>query len=188
MIQNDTHTYAKIYLLKSWSGTNSFLYAYLERRDSMLDALSTFITNNNAFVLVGAVTLIEVAPIKLNPWSNLIKWISKKLNADMHTELQELKKEHGEMRQELKELKRDFEDTKAKNMRWNILDFANSCRNGRRHDKEEWGHVMDQLIEYENYTREKNITNGVIEEDTKYLRALYQEILRDNDFLLERGD
>ena len=119
--------------------------------------------------LIGAVTLIDIAPIKLNPW----KWLLSKIG-DVIT---------GQIRSDLAELKRDFEETKAQDKRWHILTFANGCRNGKLHSKEEWQHVISELAEYEAYTERKDITNGVIEEETKFLRELYHERCIKNDFL-----
>ena len=120
-------------------------------------------------VLVGAVTLIEVAPIKINPWRKLLKWIGDVIN--------------GELRADVTEMKRDFEQTKANDMRWNILNFANSCRRGETHGKDEWRHVIAQIAEYEEYTEAKGIVNGVIDEDSHYLRELYMHRNKKNDFL-----
>ncbi len=133
----------------------------------VFEKIIEFVTNPG--VIVGAITLIEVAPIKINPWKWLFKWIGDAIN--------------GDMRKDLSELKRDFEETKAQDKRWRILEFARSCRNGAKHTREEWKHAISELAEYEQYTEDKHITNGVMEEDAKFLRALYQERLTKNDFL-----
>ena len=134
----------------------------------MLESLLAFFTSPGV-VLIGAVTLIQIVPIKINPWSALLRWVSDAL--------------YGDMRQDLSELKRDFEETKSNDMRWNILNFANSCRRHEEHGKDEWRHVMAQISEYEEYTEKKNIHNGVIEEDTRFLRELYHDRNVKNDFI-----
>ena len=67
-------------------------------------------------------------------------------------------------------------------MRWHILNYANSCRHGVEHSHDEWRHVINQISEYEAYTKKKGIHNGVVEEDTKFLRELYHERNIKNDF------
>lgn len=127
------------------------------------------IVTSPSVVLFGAITLVQITPIKLNPWEWLFSWIGEKVN--------------GDIRKDLAELKRDFEQTKAQDKRWNILNFADSCRRNERHSKEEWEHAISELREYEEYTEKKDISNGVIEETAKYLRGLYQERNAKNDFL-----
>lgn len=127
-------------------------------------------------VIFGVITLIEVVPIKINPWHTLFKWIGKAINGELQTQVNEVKRE-------VKDLKKDCELKNADDMRWEILNFANTCRHGIHHSKDEWRHVMDQLAKYEDYTEAKGISNGVIEEDSKYLRELYHDRNSDNDFI-----
>ncbi len=122
-----------------------------------------------AVIILGTVTLFEVAPIKINPWKWIFRWIGDVINGDFYREFSEMKK--------------DFEQTKANDMRWNILNFANSCRRGDEHGKDEWRHVIAQIREYEEYTEAKGIVNGVIDEDSHYLRELYMHRNQKNDFL-----
>ena len=135
---------------------------------TLIDYLKDFVTSPSV-VILGAITLFEVVPIKINPWSALFKWIGKTIN--------------GDLREELIELKTDFEKKKTEDMRWEILNFANTCRREQKHSKDEWRHVMNRLADYEEYTEQKGITNGVIEEDAHFLRELYHERNIKNDFL-----
>ena len=127
------------------------------------------IVTNPWVILFGSITIVEFTPIKVNPWQRIFIWIRNSLL--------------GEIINQLMELKRDFEETKAQDKRWHILSFARSCRQGEKHTKEEWNHAISELKDYEVYTKRKNISNGVIEENAKYLRELYQERLAKNDFL-----
>lgn len=134
----------------------------------IVETLKNSLTSPEVIIL-GAVTLVEIAPIKINPWKRLFKWIGNAINGEFYAEFAEMKK--------------DFEQTKANDMRWNILNFANSCRRGNEHGKDEWRHVISQIREYEEYTEAKGIVNGVIDEDAHYLRELYQHRNQKNDFL-----
>lgn len=120
----------------------------------------------NPWVLIfGGMSLIEWVPIKIYPW----KWLGKLVFGGIHKDMQSLRDE--------------ITDMKVQNWRWNVLDFANSCKNGRRHTLDEWKYTVAQLAEYENYIERNEITNGVFEEDARYLREEYQRHCRENDFL-----
>ena len=137
--------------------------------------LEIFIANlkewlaNPGVVILGAVTLIQIAPIKINPWS----WLRSKLSDLIY----------GEVRKDIQSVQDEITEMKVQNWRWNVLDFANSCKNNRRHTLDEWKHTISQLAEYERYIERNEITNGVFEEDARYLREQYQEHCRMNDFL-----
>lgn len=124
---------------------------------------------NPGVILISTVTLIQIAPIKINPWT----WLREKLSDLIY----------GEVRKDIRAVKDEITEMKVQNWRWNVLDFANSCKNGRRHTPDEWQHAISQLAEYERYIERNEIINGVFEEDARYLREEYQEHCRKNDFL-----
>ena len=135
---------------------------------NLQEILSQMGSGGIGVVVFLALTLVEITPIKINPWTGLLHWIGKKINADLCSDLEKLKK--------------DFEIKNANDLRWSILGFANSCRRGDRHSREEWEHAVDQMAFYEDYVKEHDIINGVITEDTRYLRELYHKISVENDF------
>lgn len=143
---------------------------------TLSEIINSITTSQMGWFLVLFLTLVEIAPIRINPWGALLKYIGKVTNGELNDKFDKLEGE-------LKQFKRDFEVKNANDKRWDILDFSNSCRNGRKHGREEWEHVINQLKEYETYVEKHHIDNGVIEEETKYLREMYQERLAKNDFL-----
>jgi hypothetical protein len=61
-----------------------------------------------------------------------------------------------------------------------ILQFARECRGGQQHSVEEWSHVLNVADEYEMYCEKHEVMNGVVKQDTQYIRGLYQELSRDH--------
>lgn len=147
-----------------------------------LESLQEFVTSP-AFILVGSVTLIEIVPVKINPWKWLFKWIGNAVNAEDRKNIQEIKNELDKVSKTVDDLKAERAHDKASDKRWRILDFINSSRHGRTHTREEWSHTLSELAEYEKFCEEKDIPNGVIDEGAKYLRDLYQENCKTNNFL-----
>lgn len=134
-----------------------------------MQAFFDWVLRNPGFAILGAITVVQIVPIKINPWS----WIAQQIRHAMV----------GELQQSVNALSRELESEKVAGIRWRVLDFADTERAGRRHSCEQWRHCIDQLSWYESYCHKKGISNGVMEEATKYLRATYQEHLRNNDFL-----
>lgn len=142
----------------------------------VIDSIKEIATGPVMILLIPiATTLIEIAPIKINPWSRLFKWIGDIMNGEILKEIDHLKKD-------VATIKRDQEEDNAENMRCRILDFAGSCRRHEHHDTEEWNNIISVLRKYETYVKERHIDNGVIEENAVYLRELYHERLVNNDF------
>ena len=157
-----------------------------------MTALKIFeeVSTNHAFLLVVILTLIQIAPIKINPWSFIYKlfykfvcWVSRVSLAPVLNKMDEIDKKVDTMQTEIEVVKKEFEIKNANDWRWDILDFFNSSRNNRPHSKEEWEHALDQVKKYERHVEIHEIDNGVLEEASKWLRAKYQEHLMQNDFL-----
>ena len=114
-------------------------------------------------ILLILLSLIQISPIKLNPWDRIFEWLGKKLNGEA-----------------LKRLQKQVTDLWINNHRQSILTFARECRANIDHDSEEWANILNLCEEYERYTEKNDVTNGVVRENTKYIRDLYQEIARDH--------
>lgn len=134
-----------------------------------LNEVWQYIVHHAELIIIGLLTFVQISPIKVDPWDMLLNIIRHALV--------------GELEEEIHSIKKDIVEEKINNIRWNVLDYANSCRNGRMHTKDEWYHVIAQLKQYESYVKENNIDNGVMEEETKYLRKLFEERCEKNDFL-----
>lgn len=124
---------------------------------------------NVGYVTAGIVillSLIQISPLKLNPWDKLLGWFGKKIN--------------GETEKRLKDVEKQIRDMWINNHRQCILTFARECRANIDHSSDEWTNVLNVAEEYEKYVTEKKITNGIITQDTEYLRNLYQEMSREH--------
>lgn len=138
------------------------------------------LTGPNAAILVILLSLVEISPIKINPWAWLFGWVGQKLTGSLRSELNDLKKDIEHVNKKVSEVRDEAVRSDVANMRWFILSFAQDCRSGVNHSKEQWTHALNQAKVYEEYCEQKKIPNGVIEEDTKYIRALYAELSREH--------
>lgn len=151
-------------------------------------------SQSHAFWAVVILTIIQIAPIKINPWSYIWKmikkffcWISRVSLAPVINKMDEIDKKVDKVQVEINTVKKEFEIKNANDWRWDILDFFNSSRNNRPHSKEEWDHAIDQVKKYERHVEIHGIDNGVLEEASRWLRTEYHEHLRKNDFLDTRN-
>ena len=134
-----------------------------------LPKIINWASHNIWILIIGALSLIEITPIKINPWNAIFRWIGDKLLGDTKKTVENLSKE----------LKNNEKDR----IRWEILDFANSCRNGRKHTKDEYVHILELDKKYRKLLVETKDENGVFDLEIKYIKKLYEERLEKNDFL-----
>jgi len=124
---------------------------------------------NAGYLTIGIVvllSLIEISPLKLNPWDRLLSWIGSKLNSTTEKRLAAVEKQLRSMW--------------INDHRHCILTFAREARAAIAHSADEWTNVLNIAEEYEKYVDANGITNGIITQDTAYIRNLYQELSRDH--------
>ena len=124
-------------------------------------------------VLIILFSLIQIAPVKLNPWDRILAWFGGKINGKTQDQLKELKTQ-------IDDLQKQVTDIWISNHRQSILTFARECRAKIDHDAEEWNHILAVADEYEVYCQKNLVSNGVVKADTKYIRDLYQELSREH--------
>ena len=113
---------------------------------------------------------IQITPaIKWNPLTALGTWIGNVLN--------------GDMRKDIAEMKRAIDENEKDRIRWEVLDFANTCRNGLRHTKDEFQHIIDLNDKYHRLLEKTDDSNGVFTEEYDYILRIYHERQQKNDFL-----
>ena len=117
-------------------------------------------------LIIISLSLVQVAPVTLNPWDDIFGWLGKKMNGKLHGQMEALQKQ--------------VSDLWINSHRQSILTFARECRADIGHDSEEWSNVLNLCEEYETYTEKNGVTNGVVRENTKYIRELYQELSREH--------
>ncbi len=134
--------------------------------------------STGAFVILAIMTLIQITPIKLNPWDSILKWIGNHMNVDMSKRVDVIE-------EKLDEHIRDSFDERIRKIRADILDFGNACMNGRPHTKEEFEFVIAECDQYEKHIEKTQSRNGVATATISEIRRLYEKGIQDNSFLKE---
>ena len=144
--------------------------------DPALESVLRWLYENCLKILAIGAIFIQITPIKWNPLTSLLKWIGRLITSDTNTKIETMKSEIKEMREDLDENEKD-------RIRWEVLDFANSCRNGRSHSRDEFQHIITLNDKYKALLARTNDKNGVFNSEYKYIDKIYQEKCKTNDFL-----
>ena len=118
------------------------------------ELVSQLTVGNVAAGIAILLSLIQISPLKLNPWDKLLGWFGRKLN--------------GTTIKKLEELQKQVRDMWINTHRQSILTFARECRADMHHDAEEWNHILSIADEYEVYCAKNTVSNGVVKADTEY--------------------
>ena len=167
-----------------------------------------WLSNNIWTVIVIGSLFIQIVPIKINPWTALFQWIGKTITGNACSKLDGVIKRitdiensiktitgsvatiHSNVQtieSNMKSMDEDMKTNEKDRIRWEILDFANSCHNIRRHTKDEFKHILELHKKYTQLVQETNDPNEVFTLEYNYIVQIYKKQLETNDFLPDDG-
>lgn len=128
-------------------------------------------------IILVLMTVIQITPIKLNPWSWLGKCVGRAINREVLDEVKALK-------EDVKNNKADDDEQWASLSRTHILRFGDELLHGQAHSKEHFDQVLRDISKYEQYCEtHPDYLNGVACATIKVIKKTYQQCLEDNTFL-----
>lgn len=127
--------------------------------------------------LVAVTGIIQISPIKLNPWSWIAKHVGRAVNAEVIEKVDKLEAD-------LDEMKRTNAEGRAKQNRTVILRFGDELRLGVKHSKDSFDNILVTISDYDLYCQaHPEFKNKIAEVNEKYITQIYEECLRNNTFL-----
>lgn len=141
-----------------------------------LERILDWLVHNFVQVLLIFSIFIQITPVKWNPISSFVKWFGKLLTHDMNKKLENVE-------DSVEEIKTDIDANEKDRIRWEILEFANSCRNGINHSHDEFRHISDLHDKYVKLLKRTDDQNGVFNTEYEWIQTIYKKKLDQNDFL-----
>lgn len=126
---------------------------------------------------------IEITPVKLNPVTLFVDWIKKKIRAFGNMLNGPVLEELVKQKEAVNEIRDVVDDNEIDRIRWEILDFANSCRQGKRHTHDEFIHIIELNSKYHKILERRKLENGIIDLEYNYITKLYARCEENDDFL-----
>lgn len=156
-----------------------------------MDELTNFVLNHLGSVMAGSggvaaivMAMIEISPIKINPWSQIAKTVGNTMNAGVMDEIKEIKIAQEETRKKLDDHIHKSDEQKADNYKSRVLRFNNELVRGLGHTEEDYNEILDIIWKYENYCKDhEEYKNNRMPHAIKNVERMYDEMMKTNGFL-----
>lgn len=152
-----------------------------------LQEMTTQLINSDRFWVVFIcvmLTLVEVTPIKINPWSWFAKRIGKLFNGEIIKEIGHLKEEVKSVKIDVADIREEAKAREATNRRARILEFGDEILHNVDYSKEHWDSILMDISEYENYCDDHpHYMNNVAKATIKHIQYMYDKHLIEDSFL-----
>lgn len=124
-------------------------------------------------------TVVQLVPIKVNPWSAIARWVGRAVNGEVLGKLGKLEKRLDE--HIATDDKRDADSHRVK-----ILQFNNELLRSIDHTKEEFIEVLAEIDAYERFCEDHpDYPNNRAVLAIENIQENYKERLKKHDFLQE---
>lgn len=140
---------------------------------------------------LGLPTLIQLSPLKVNPWSwlwNALKWLwrgfCRSMNAEVLDKLTSVEKEQKETKAKLEKHIELDDEREADKVRASILHFNNELLREIPHTKEEFVEILAKIDWYNDFCKtHENYRNSRAVHAIAHIERVYDDRLEKHDFL-----
>lgn len=140
----------------------------------MWEAMFRFVSFHPEIAILGAITLVQIAPIKIDPWSALMRAIKRLLVGD-------IEKKIDNITTKVDTLEAQFSEEKVLRTRTRILMFADELYNGKHHEKEYFDNILDDITLYDKYCAEhKDFKNKKTELSAALINETYNRLFKEH--------
>lgn len=139
---------------------------------------------DGSVILIVILTILQIAPIKINPWSKIASAIGKALNKNLEEEVLSLKTGLEETNKKVDNLTEKFYENSAIQSRSRILRFGDEVSHGTNHSRDHFQQILRDITDYDLYCADHpNFKNNVTQITSERIREDYKNRDMTNSFL-----
>ena len=148
------------------------------------DVYSSLNLESVAVIVLAVLSLVQIAPIQINPWLFLFRTVGRALNGDVIKQIHCLKKQVEEVQAAQESGSEEWKRYEITVLRQAILRFNDELLNGVKHSKELYDMTLDDITIYENYCdSHPHFVNNKAHMAIENIKRCYEKRLREQSFL-----
>ena len=151
---------------------------------SLAQIIENFTAGSVVSVLVILTLLIQISPLKLDPWTWIGDQLNKHIKEDMNKRIDKVEKDITSLNDNINVIDGKLNAHIVESYRTTILDFADKVMGGQVFTKDKWSQMIKVCDLYEAYVRDNNLLNGDATEGIEYIREKYHELRQINGFAI----
>jgi hypothetical protein len=131
---------------------------------TIYDILGNMTKSDYIGIAVIVLSIVQISPLKINPWTKIARVIGRALNA---------------------EIKEIIEEGEASNRRYRIFRFDDEVRHHTKHTEEHFNQILEDIDYYEKYcVSHPNFPNNKSVSAIKNIKSTYEKCRNENSFLV----
>ena len=149
-----------------------------------MDYINTIAQYGAIGILIILAGMIKIPKIELNLWNWIGRTVGRSINKEMMDQVNDLQSEIKGMKTEIDTLKKEEELERVRMARQRILRFNDEILFEKRHSKEHFDEILDDIDTYEEYCHtHEDYENNKAVLAIATIREVYKDCLKTHDFL-----
>lgn len=149
-----------------------------------MDYINTIAQYGAIGILIILAGMIKIPKIELNIWNLIGRTVGRSINKEMMDQVNDLQSEIKGMKTEIDTLKKEEELERVRQARQRILRFNDEILFEKRHSKEHFDEILDDIDTYEEYCRtHEEYENNKAVLAIATIREVYKDCLKAHNFL-----
>ena len=142
-----------------------------------------------AGIVILLLSLVQITPLKINPWSAIVNWIRSVFGIkELHEKISKvevhLDENQQEMHNRIDRIENRIDESQALQARVRILRFGDEIKTKVRHSKESYEQIFDDITRYNTYcTKHPDFKNDMTVITTQLIEDDYKRCFKENCFL-----
>lgn len=143
---------------------------------SASDIIKIIASSSLGFLIV-TMSIVQISPIKLNPWSYILKKIGNVMN-------DEVIKKVNKLDNDLSNLRKVCDEREANGCRTRILHFNDEMIHGANHTKEHFDQILIDISTYEKYCdSHSDYKNNIANFAISHIKTAYAKCSDEGTFI-----
>ena len=135
-------------------------------------------------LLVIIMTMVQIAPIKCNPWTYLARKFGRAINGDFSDKIDMLNDKIDRLENNIEKLRSECDEREATLCRAHRLRFGDEVLHGTKHSFESFQNILLDIDKYENYCATHPLyMNNLAEVTIDLIKKTYKECFDQKNFL-----
>lgn len=151
---------------------------------SLAEFVKTISAGDYVLIILLVLSVIQITPIKINPWSYLARHIGRAINGEVMAEMKTIQNDLSDVHTEIDKMQKNGEKKEADDARNRILRFDDELRIHQKHSREFFDQILDDVDFYEKFCdTHEHYKNSKADSAIKNIRKVYDIVKETNDFI-----
>ena len=156
--------------------------------EQLLQAIRDLLFGGGAGLVV-ILSLIEITPVKVNPWRAIARALGRAINGEVLSAMQTIQTAQKAQADALAAHIKADDERNADTLRMRVLHFNNELLRGDRHTREDFIEILAVIDAYEQYCKNHpNYRNNRASHAIANIGRVYDDRLKLRDFLGENKE